>query len=305
MQTPPIGRPDAVVHRRTVDLGAKETSTLDLWQDREEHELTTTLAAITYDSTPSLRLRPVGLFAEAVFFTSMALAFGHAVGSEFAGVVSVFLTAAALSSRFKRLGTAAERLAKGRGGLELLRAAGVFFASFGGMFGAFLVFAVLVGPEGTEVRFGFALSAADAREATLDPERFRHHWGLLGHNLLVMLSAYLLAFVYRGFGGLLALAWNACSWAVALVFLLAPAEPNAATVGVALVALLPHMVVEATAYALAALAGMRTGIYLLRRTQAVTAGLWLLTWAAGLCVAGGLIEMFWPYFVLSLWLPGG
>ena len=73
---------------------------------------------------------------------------------------------------------------------------------------------------------------------------------------------------------------------------------------VAVVALAPHMAIEATAYALGALAGMRTGVYLIRRSQVAWAGAWLLGWAALLCLAGALLEMFWPRWILSLWSAG-
>jgi len=296
------GRPGSpLLHRATVDLGSQpcpaETTTVDLWRS-SEHDLTTTLAAFSFAETSSWKDGPGLLFVEAFCFTWAGIAFGSVVPEQ-AGVVAVFLTAAALSSRFKRIGSAAERLAKGRRGSELLRAAGTFFASFGGMFVAFCAFALTAGPEATAARFAFALQAGDAAGEPLGAERFHAGWGLIGHNLLVLAAAYVLALVYRGFGGLLALAWNACSWAVTFVYLVG-GQLGPETV-VAVGALAPHMAVEATAYALGALAGMRTGVYIIRRSQAAWAGAWLLGWAALLCLAGALLEMFWPRWILSLW----
>ncbi|MEM1025532.1 MAG: stage II sporulation protein M [Myxococcota bacterium] len=287
-----------LLHRATVDLGAQandNTSTVDLWRSSEH---TTTLAAFSFEETASWKDGTGLLFLEAFCFTWAGIAFGSVVPEQ-AGVVAVFLTAAALSSRFKRIGTAAERLAKGRRGAELLRAAGTFFSSFGGMFVAFSAYALTAGDEATTLRFGFALQAGDASGTPLSAERFHAGWGLVGHNLLVLASAYVLAMVYRGFGGLLALTWNACSWAVTFVHLVGgQMGPEAA---VAALALAPHMAIEATAYALGALAGMRTGVYIIRRSQAALAGAWLLGWAALLCLAGALLEMFWPRWILSMW----
>jgi len=77
----------------------------------------------------------------------------------------------------------------------------------------------------------------------------------------VLASFMVLALVYRSFGALLALTWNACVWGVVLTLLVARGisltdGSTIVFVLVALLALLPHLVLEATAYVLGALAGI-------------------------------------------------
>jgi hypothetical protein len=290
---PTDGR-EPVVRRllHTLDLRVPDaTQTIDLWRDHEpgDHQLTTTLAAVTYGE--AFRSHPGWLGIEAAGFTAVALMFGHAVGHQHAGIVAIFLASASLSSRFKQIASAAERGARGRQGWALVRGATVVLALFMGMLITFGAYAWLIGPTAAAERFPFA--GAGAADTALHADRFRPGLGLVGHNLLVLLSAFVLAFVYRTFGALLALSWNACAWAVVVA-----AWADSAG-GWWMVALLPHLLLEALAYALAGLAGIRAGVYILRRAEALGAVLWLLVWAIGLCFAAATIEMGWLPWILS------
>ena len=77
----------------------------------------------------------------------------------------------------------------------------------------------------------------------------------------MLVAVCALAFVYRSYGGLLALTWNACIWAVVLSTLVARGLDATQTAPVTFVivsaaALLPHLVLEASAYVIGALAAI-------------------------------------------------
>ena len=90
-----IPSPRAVEHRETIGPRWPEPSR-DL--DVPDEQLTTTLATLTYRSVSVGLQWPRHLF-ESIGFCVLGLAFGHVVGAEHAGVVSLFLGSAALSSR--------------------------------------------------------------------------------------------------------------------------------------------------------------------------------------------------------------
>ena len=98
------------------------------------------------------------------------------------------------------------------------------------------------------------MSIADLHSAsTIFDRRFGGFNAVFSHNLLVLFSVSLLAFLYRAYAALLILAWNACVWGLTLTllfrqsFVFDSAEPyRAALIGI--IAILPHLVLEATAY---------------------------------------------------------
>lgn len=284
--TEPIVRPTgASVFSRSIpgsNVAVDGTRDVDVPDD----QLTTTLATLTYRSS-SGRFAWPRPFLEAIGFTVLGLAFGHAVGAGSAGVVSLFLASAALSSRFKQILRARRRSSA----LRLL--AGVVPLGLG-MFVAYSAVAVALGPEGVRERFEFAIQATGVGADRLDAQRFRASWGLLGHNLLVLLSAFLLAFVYRGFGALLTLGWNAASWAVALALLVQPGAdwPRA------VLAIFPHLGLEGLGYMAAALAGIRAGTHV-AGGRSLGPGWALAGIGLTLVGLGWVVEGLWPGWVLS------
>ena len=277
--------PRAVEHAETVPPGAR---TADLSRDVEvpDDQLTTTLATLTY-AAPDRGSRWLRHFLEAVGFCVMGLAFAHAVGEAHAGVVSLFLASAALSSRFKQVVRRHRRASAARRVLAVVPMGMGAFVAYGVVCG-------LLGPDEVRERFAFAVSATGVGVEGLSADRFRSSWGLLGHNLLVLLSAFLLAFVYRGFGALLTLVWNAAAWAAALVLLARPDQP----LGRALLAVAPHLALEGLAFICAALAGVGVGTHLAGnrglRTTGRLAGVAVLA-----VVLGWLVEGAWPRWVLA------
>jgi len=269
---------------RTLPAGVREpTRTVDIPDD----QLTTTLATLTYRA-PELGERWPRHLLETLVFCALGFAFGHVVGREYAGVVSLFLASAALSSRFKQI----LRRQRRHGPTQLVLA----IAPIG--LGALLAYGLIcsaLGPDGVRERFAFAVAAAGiVGEGELSPERFRGSWGLLGHNLLVLLSAFVLAFVYRGFGVLLTILWNAAAWSAALVVL---ARPDVSA-GLAIVALTPHFAVEGLAFICAALAGVGAGMHI-AGNRGLSASIRLAAFALVALLVGAALESAWPGFVLA------
>lgn len=284
-----------------------QPSTLDVWAIASTPEPTTTLAALSFDAAPD---RP-HLFWEAALFTAMAAAIGHVGGSEHAGIISVFLTTGGLSSRLKSVTRELELKAGGRGVLQIARRSDLL-QIFGGIFCVYLAWVVWLGPESRTV-FDFALRASglDAESTLASGVMKVPMAGLLGHNLLVALGAFLVSFVYRTHGVLLVMTWNASVWAASFVLLTLRAVEDSpwsavATVLVVTLAMLPHLLLEAAAYGVAAMAGTRVGIYLFRHVRAIRSGFTLLGAALLLTALASALERTWPRFWLGMiWPEGG
>ena len=215
------------------------------------HDGTTTLAAIAGDELGEGRARAGRLVVEASGFTIIGVFLARALGLEQAGLLSIFLAAGALGSRAKKILHAAEEGDGATAVRDLL-------ALFGGTMLAYAFVAVVFGAAGTERAFGFALEAAGAGGDDLLTRPFPGALPVLGHNLAVLAAVVVLSLVYRIYGALLALTWNAAVWGVVLVYLgfrvTAPSEALAVALGV-----LPHLGLEAFAYVVGGLAGARVG----------------------------------------------
>ena len=128
----------------------------------------------------------------------------------------------------------------------------------------FVVATLLLGPAQAAHEFAFALRAADVSNDTLLGDRFGSVGSVgsvLAHNLVVAVALFLLAVVFRAYGALLALTWNAAVWGTVLTLLVerraaqpdGPALPSAL---LAVVAVFPHLVIEGAADVVVALAGI-------------------------------------------------
>jgi hypothetical protein len=212
----------------------------------------------------SQRRQWLGLFAEGAIYTGIGLAFMHASASEQAGVFAIFLAAAALLGPFNTLLTENREAIWDRG--EDPRRAnrrsvvGVL-AMFLGMLIAFAVAALLQGEARSAATFRIALEAANIDRDTILTRRFGSMGGLVLHNVWVLVTIVALAFVYRSYGALLALTWNAALWAVVFCALVQRAihstqVPMLAFAAISAAAVFPHLVLEALAYVTAALAAI-------------------------------------------------
>lgn len=245
----------------------------------------------------------------------MSLAICTALRIEQAGFVSIFLAAASLSDRLNRL-LRENRTAILDLGIPSWRAncwtASCALAMFLGVLTAFAGAAAWAGPEGGIRSFGFALDAANLDQGTLLTRRFSSLGELLRHNSLVLCCILLLAFIYRSFGALLALTWNACIWGFVLTVLVVVGIEAAhfSTVGfvaISAAALLPHLALEGMAYVLAALAGIYLSRALFKyhfgdpilKASALSSLNHLLLALAALAAAA-LAESFWAPLLLGL-----
>ena len=79
--------------------------------------------------------------------------------------------------------------------------------------------ALWLGEAGTAHDFAFALEAAHAGSDDLFTRRYPGLVPLLGHNFSVLAAIVVLSVIYRTYGALLALAWNASVWGLVLTAL--------------------------------------------------------------------------------------
>ena len=160
------------------------------------------------------------------------------------GLIAIFFASAALTTRFNVV------LAD----VDLRNEAIDILAMFVGLLWVFVGVGFVSDLESLNESFGFVMSIADLHSAsTIFDRRFGGFNAVFSHNLLVLFSVSLLAFLYRAYAALLILAWNACVWGLTLTllfrqsFVFDSAEPyRAALIGI--IAILPHLVLEATAY---------------------------------------------------------
>jgi len=268
----------------------------------------TTLGGILVESlaaSPARRAAQLGL--ESIAYTVFAVGFLAAIGMQEAGLISIFLVAAPLSDRLMQL-LEENREAIWTHGMSGWRAnrrtaAGVLWIFLGVLFG-YAAIASWLGGTGDVSLFEFALVAANVGTESLQDRVFGNTWELLAHNLTVALAVACLAFVYRGYGVMLALAWNACVWACVLSVLALRGDSPGLLV--AALAVLPHLILEAGGYILVALAAIFSSKALSsydlgegRQLRALRASFVLLLLAAATLLAGAWIEANVPALVLS------
>lgn len=257
-------------------------------------ERTTTLAAVfdtVEDEAPSSLPR---LMLEAAAFTGIGVFLSQALGMDQPGVISIFLAAGALGSRTKQILRRSEE-PDGHVAVRQL------FALFAGTMVAYALTAWVLGPLRTERAFDFALAAANAGQDDLLGRSFPEALPLMGHNLAVLGAVVTLSLVYRTYGALLALTWNAAVWGVVLASLVGRALDSefTGTLAVAL-GVLPHLGLEAWAYVAGALAGARLGrrLTMQERFQIPVRALGV---AAAAIVAASLVEATLPEWIGGHW----
>lgn len=223
--------------------------------DPAEPDRTTTLAAFADEELGEGGGRGARLLGEALVFTGVGVLLTRALDVEQPGVLSLFLAAGATSSRAKEILRASEEGAGCRPASDLL-------AMFFGVTLAYVAAGLVLGPESTARDFAFALEAARAGTDDLLHRRFPGPLPLLGHNLAVLAGIVVLSVVYRTYGALLALTWNACVWGLLVATLTLrsiDAPGGSGRLLLAGLALVPHLALEAFAYASGSLAGARLG----------------------------------------------
>lgn len=197
--------------------------------------------------------RSLRLVAEASILTMISTWLPATLGFEEAGLLSLFLLTAALSDRLtllleeNRTGIWIE----GRSGWRANgRTAWGILLIFTGIFAGHVVIATTLGEARVAELFDFALRSAALGADTLERRDFGTVPELVAHNLRVLVVVGLLSFVYRAYGAMLAIAWNASVWAIALTVLWLRAPEG----GTAVLAVVPHVLLEGLAYVTTALA---------------------------------------------------
>ena len=214
------------------------------------------------DSTLGKRLPR--LVIEGLVFTGVALYLALLIGFEEPGLVSIFLVSASLSERIRFLldenrrnvwdSTLSSWQANKLTALSLL-------AIFMGIITAYFIYAFGSGVDGIIQTFEFVVEASGLGEGSLLTRQFSSFKGILANNLIVLLCIVILAFIYRAYGAMLALCWNACVWAAAITVLTLrtahnPGANNLSDIILAATALLPHLILEGFAYVIGALAAI-------------------------------------------------
>lgn len=202
------------------------------------------------------RSRFFGLALEALVYTTVAVTLTWLWG-ERALVFSIFLSAGAMVGRFKSL-LRENRDMIWSGSDVAKREANVLTATsvlalFTGALTTFFLSPFLMGTDVAARGFAPALSLAGAPSGGIS--------GLLVHNLLVLLSFFVLAFIYRSYGSTLAICWSACVWGLVLTSRIQGAveqteRPAWLALAVTLGTVLPYLLLEAFAYVTTTMAGI-------------------------------------------------
>lgn len=208
--------------------------------------------------------RPLAVGVAGLLFTTTSAALTLAFGLPHAGIFAIFLASAALAAPFSWLLDDNREAIWSRGEsawhANRRTALGVL-GLFAGMTTGFVIWSAILGAEGIRAHFGFALDAAHISHDDILSRRFGEVGPLFSHNLAVLVACMALAFIYRSYGALLALGWNAAVWGVVLTLLVMRALHGTPVHPVLFVltaagAVLPHLLVEAAGYVLGALAAI-------------------------------------------------
>ena len=225
----------------------------------------TVFSYLSVDALPDKRLpRGLLLAAESLIYVGISVFIARYLGLGESGVFSIFFSSAVLSARFLQLlEENRERIwEKGfKSWKTNTLTAGSIFAIFMGTFLAYVIAAIWLNNDEAARSFRFALQAAGLGEDTILTRRFTGFLPIFSYNCLVLLSIITVTFIYRAYGALLAITWNACVWGLVLTFLvqrgLSGSEGSAAGfIAISATAVFPHLALEAAAYVVGAMASI-------------------------------------------------
>lgn len=225
----------------------------------------TVFSYLSVDGLPDKKLpRGALLSVEALIYVGTSLVIARLLGLEESGVFSIFLSSAVLSARLLQL-LEENRERIWEKGFKSWKTnsltAGSIFAIFLGTFLTYVVATIWLDSDEVVRSFRFALQAAGLGNDSILTRRFSGFVPIFSHNCLVLLSIVCLSFIYRAYGALLAIVWNACVWGLVLTFLiqrgLSVSEGSAAAfIAISSVAIFPHLMLEAAAYVVGAMASI-------------------------------------------------
>jgi hypothetical protein len=202
------------------------------------------------------------LFSEAALVAAISVYLPVMLGLEHAGMISVFLAAVALSDRLTLILEENRRNIRvfRRGGWSSNRiTASAILVLFLGMFVSYAVVGYAIGETGAHNVFAFTSQLAGVEIANLLEHDFGSVDRILLQNLAVIVAIAFLAFLYRPYGVMLVLAWNACVWGFVFASLATAGSQSsvfstASVPLIAYIAVLPHLLLESASYILVSLA---------------------------------------------------
>jgi hypothetical protein len=254
------------------------------------------------------------LFIEALMLTLVSVYATRLIGVPEPGLIGIVLASAAMAPRLNQI-LALNRIriwsAEGNGRQVNLESIISGLSLFIGMFMAFMVIGSISSDSVIMEDFNFIVTRIQLDTNTvLSPERFSQGSSIFQHNLSVLITLSVLSFIYRSLGAMFALGWNAGVWGVTIVlFMGGGRETELNTVVYAamiLIAILPHLIVEAASYLVGALAAIflsrgltvyRFNDTRLKRVLSAVGFLSLLS--VGLLVAGAVLENYIPKLILE------
>ncbi len=246
------------------------------------------------------------LAGEAFLFVLTTIMITHSAGLQESGLISLFLVSTALTSRLN--GVLANTDAAGRQAADLL-------TMFLGMLSAYVIVAINISEQNFQDMFGFVLEVTKVEnKTTIWNRNFGETGGYLLNNFFVLISVVLLTSMYRGFALLLTMTWNACNWGLALTLMVSQgisASPEhlseATTVIISIIALTPHLALEAMSYIYGSLSAIGVSKSVLwhdfmspRFKDDMTRHGKSLAIAVGFLLVGAYCEGFWVNYILSV-----
>lgn len=222
----------------------------------------TLLGALFPEKLPtSASGRALLLFAEAALVTAVSIYLPVILRLDHAGLISVFLVSAALSDRLTLVleENRQDIRVRNRGGWEsnIATAVAILFMFFG-MTASYGVVAYTINEAAVTSAFSFTSQLAGLEGANLLTRDFGSIGSVLFHNFGVVVVIAFLSFLYRSYGAMLVLAWNACVWGFVFSVLTvqgyrADVLADARSVAVAYAGMFPHLTLETLAYVLVSL----------------------------------------------------
>ena len=271
-------------------------------------------AVINFVQSPNKLFGDGLLFVEALILTLISVYAVRLIGVPEPGLIGIVLASAAMTPRLNQiLALNRARIWSGEGNGRRVNLASMIsgLSLFSGMFVAFMAIGIVSSDAVLIKDFNFIVTRIQLDTNTvLSPERFSQGVSIFQHNLSVLITLALMSFVYRSLGAMFALGWNAGVWGVTIVLFMGggrDTELNSVGYGtMIIIAIIPHLIVEAASYLIGALAAifLSRGLTIYRlndtRLNRVLSAVGVLAiLSVGLLVSGALLENYFPRLVLE------
>ena len=273
------------------------------------------IVAALMDFFPGKVVKDLRFSIEAFVLTMVSIYAIRLIGVPESGLVGIVLSSAAMIPRLNQiLSTNRERIWSEEGNGRRVNLDSIIsgLSIFSGMFIGFVIIGIASSDADLVKDFNFILTQTRVDpDAVLSPERFSQGFQIFQHNLSVLITLAALSFVYRSLGTMFALGWNAGVWGVTIVLFMGGGGESGLSPFiygiVILIAILPHLLIEAASYLVGALAAifLSRGVSLysigddrLNRVLSAVSVLALLSIA--LLASGAILEHQVPRFILEL-----